>query len=108
MKILIKEEIESYVSADLIGEFDALGCKDIRHDLECLLERNRTGEIYLDLSNVTFMDSSGVGALVFMLKRLKANGGSLSLHNVCGQPQELLTLLRVDQAIPVEYRDQAC
>ena len=47
-------------------------------------------DVTIDMSEVEFMDPSGVGALVFVLKRVRAAGRSFRLINVRGQPQELL------------------
>lgn len=52
-----------------------------------------TGEIAVDLSGLTFMDSSGYQALIDARRRLEAGGGSLTLINPAGQPMQLLALL---------------
>ena len=52
-----------------------------------------TGTIAVDLSQLTFMDSSGYQALVDARRRLEADGGSLTLINPAGQPMQLLALL---------------
>ena len=57
--------------------------------------------VELDLSQVSFLDSSGIGAIVFLYNRLKAQERSLMIVGVQGQPQELMKLLRIDSAIPV-------
>lgn len=85
------------------GEFDALGCKDIRKDLETYASEYIGLCIEFDLEEVSFIDSSGIGAIVFLYKRMLEHNGSLKLKGVKGQPKELLTLLRVDNAIPVEW-----
>lgn len=91
------------VQIGLSGEFDALGCKEIRKDLEEFVGDYIGQAIELDLSGVTFIDSSGIGAIVFLYKRMLENNGSLKLIEVTGQPKELITLLRVDKAIHVEW-----
>ena len=89
----------------ITGEMDANGCSasQIAGDLENLLEQATGQHISLDIGNVTFLDSSGVGVIVFLFKRLKSSGGSLEIINANGQPKDLITLLRVDNVIPVKF-----
>lgn len=93
------------VSGDLIiklnGEMDALGCTEIRPELERIINNERHVHILLDLNHVSFLDSSGIGVIVFLYKRLKARGQDLKLVQVHGQPKELMDLLRIDSAISV-------
>lgn len=89
----------------ITGEMDANGCStsQIADDLENLLKPETEQHILLDIGNVTFLDSSGIGVIVFLFKRLKSSGGSLEIINVNGQPKELINLLRVDNVIPVKF-----
>lgn len=84
----------------LQGEMDALGCVKIRPELEKIADTENSN-IALDLSQVSFLDSSGIGAIVFLYKRLKARDRALVIIGVQGQPQELMKLLRINSAIPV-------
>ncbi len=106
MKLIKDTSIDSPLSdinVSLEGEFDANGCKEIREELESLVDGAIGRLLILDLENVSFIDSSGIGAIVFLYKRALENEGNLRLRNVTGQPQELITLLRVDKAIDVEF-----
>jgi anti-anti-sigma factor len=86
---------------ELHGEFDALGSAEIRHELEAVALQTSPQLVFLDLQNVVFIDSSGVGAIVFLYKRLKENDRQLKITGAHGQPRELLELLRIHKAIPV-------
>lgn len=90
-----------YLIAKLQGEMDALGCTKIRSELEQIAETKNSNNVALDLSDVSFLDSSGVGLIVFLFKRLKAQSRTLKIIGVQGQPQELIKLLRIDSAISV-------
>lgn len=89
----------------LSGEMDAQGCVTIRSELERIIEQLNT-HILIDLSEVSFIDSSGIGAIVFLFKRLKQQNRSLELMGVQGQPQELMKLLRMDSAITIQYTSE--
>ncbi len=88
----------------LTGEMDALGCSEIRPDLEAISQQDKS-HIVLDLSGISFIDSSGIGAIVFLFKRLKEQQRSMGIIGVQGQPHELMTLLRIDSAIPLNSGD---
>lgn len=67
---------------------------------ERLFELADSGEPFIvDLEQVTFIDSTGLGALVGAYRRVAAHGGSL--HVVCAQRQarKLLSLTGVDQRV---------
>ena len=52
-------------------------------------------DVVIDMSNVEFIDSSGVGAIVFLYKRMLASNRKLKLQKLGGQPHQLLTHLRL-------------
>jgi len=85
----------------LHGEMDALGCTHIRTELEQITNSDSETNVVINMDQVKFLDSSGVGLIVFMYKRLKAKGRTLEIVDVHGQPQELMELLRIDTVIPV-------
>lgn len=66
-------------------------------DFKPLIEEIAASEedVQIDMSGVTFVDSSGVGGLVYLFKRLKTRSLRLVLINASGQPQRLLLQLRL-------------
>jgi len=90
----------------LSGEMDALGCSKIRPDLEKIMDQIQT-HIVIDINSVSFIDSSGIGAIVFLFKRLKEQNRSMEIVGVQGQPKELMLLLRMDSAISMQCVEQA-
>lgn len=84
------------------GDMDAYGV--LESGLNNVLERladNWDGDVELDFSEVTFMDSSGIGAIVYLYKRIKASDRNLEIVGVNGQPLEIMRNLRIDQTIAV-------
>lgn len=101
MKIEYIDTTHNYRIAKLHGEMDALGCTEIRDELEQIANAEIQHHIALDLSDISFLDSSGVGLIVFLYKRLKKQSRSLQIIGAHGQPQELIQMLRIESAIPV-------
>ena len=75
------------------GDMDAASVKEQRPVLDELAASSE--DVTLDLSKTEFIDSSGVGALVFIYKRLLAGKLKLRVVGLKGQPLQLLTHLRL-------------
>ena len=93
MQITIEHSDDRTITVNIAGEMDELGCNDARPVFEQLVETHSNNHILLNLGQATFLDSSGIGAIVFLLKRLRTAGGDLSICNVNGQPRELIRTL---------------
>ena len=77
------------------GELDALSAPELRPLLDELVETNRR-DVTVDLSGLRLIDSSGVGALVSLYKRIRANSGAVRFVGVTAQPLVIFQLLRLD------------
>ena len=82
-------------SLRISGELDALSAPELRPLIDDLVE-NRRADISVDLSSLRMIDSSGVGALVSLYKRVRAQGGEVRFINVTAQPLVIFKLLRLD------------
>lgn len=106
MKLERKSNEKGSIIVDLEGELDAEGSIKIRKALENIALADTADDIvFLDLFKVNFIDSSGIGTIVFLFKQLKENNRQLKIIGVHGQPREILELLRIHKAIPVELVD---
>jgi len=83
----------------LSGDFDVTSVGSVRPLFEDLAVNGN--DVIVDLSDVRFIDSSGIGALVFLYKRLVAQQHAMVLIGVQGQPKELLDILKITQTIQV-------
>jgi anti-sigma B factor antagonist len=55
--------------------------------------------VMLDMSAVEYIDCSGVGAIVYLLKRLRVSGHCVKVVNLKGQPSRLFADLRLYNAL---------
>jgi anti-sigma B factor antagonist len=92
------ETINDCIVVRLHGEFDAAASDAIRSELESLVNTT-TGNIIFDLSDVSFIDSTGMGLIIYAFKRRQSAGGEFRVSGAQGQPLELFKLLRVDRVI---------
>ncbi|WP_175439193.1 STAS domain-containing protein [Streptomyces vilmorinianum] len=93
---------DSSITIALSGELDIATVGRI----EPVLSRLATGrapEVRLDLSGVTFCDSSGVALFLRVHQRCAAKGGRLRLCLVPRLCAKMLRVLRVDDTIPCSF-----
>jgi anti-anti-sigma factor len=86
------------------GNLDATGSRAALPQLDQVISDEQFKEVEIDLRHVSFLDSSGVGAIVYLYKRLVANERRMRIENVTGQPLEIFNLLRIGQAIPINSK----
>lgn len=89
------------------GELDCVSVAEGKDRMERVPD-SFASHIACDLSRVTFMDSSGIGSLVYLFKRLREKNRKLVLVGLQGQPKELTTLLRINRAIPIYADLRSC
>ncbi|MET0938020.1 MAG: STAS domain-containing protein, partial [Gaiellaceae bacterium] len=71
--------IESHANCVVImlsGELDAFNAPDLRRTFEEVLDA-KPRVVVLDLTSVTFLDSTVLGAIVGVLRRVREGGGEL-------------------------------
>ena len=76
----------------LDGELDHHSCEYVKRKLDCELLKVSTKNLIFDMSNLSFMDSSGIGILVGRLKYIKSLNGKTALVSLNNSIQKLLTL----------------
>ena len=81
----------------LHGNFDADTVNIMKDDIETYSKLSTN--IVFDLEQVPFIDSSGIGAIVFLYKRMVTKGFSVSVTGLTQQPLELFQMLFLDKTI---------
>jgi anti-anti-sigma factor len=78
------------------GILDGTKTSEFRQKIDEIIESGAK-VILVDFSDVTFMDSSGLGALVFSLKTVRAAGAQLFLCSINEQIKMLFELTSLDR-----------
>ncbi|MBP2626987.1 MAG: anti-anti-sigma factor [Firmicutes bacterium] len=84
------------VTAILTGKIYSQDAAVVRDELLEEVERGAT-EVSIDLSELTYIDSTGLGVLVTLHKRTKEKNGKLTLTGAQGMVAELLKRTRLDK-----------
>ena len=97
----VREDEGDATTLRIRGELDALSVPELRPLIEGVVDDNRR-DVTVDLSQLRLVDSSGVGALVSLYKRVRAAGGKVSFAGVTDQPLVIFKLLRLDVVFELE------
>lgn len=86
------------VTLSITGELDAVSVPELRPALDELIN-NGCKKVVIDLSGLRLIDSSGVGAIVYLFRRIRTQGGTVSVRGATDQPLAILRLLKLDQIL---------
>ena len=85
------------------GEIDHHTAAAIRTGMDALLFARRPARLVLDLSAVTFMDSSGLGLIMGRYGILRELGGSMCVRDPSPEIRGILTLAGMERRVRIEY-----
>jgi len=85
----------------LSGELDHHEARSAIHMIDELLDEYLPRDCVLDMSSLSFMDSSGIALIVKTSRRVKAMGGRVWIENPASQPQRVIDASGVDRLVPV-------
>jgi len=83
------------------GELDHHGAKSAMKTIENLIDEHLPHECVMDLSELSFMDSSGIALILLVRKRMSDICGSAWVENPAGQPLRVLETSGIDRVIKV-------
>ena len=104
MKVKV-EENESVLTAFLSGEIDHHSAKAAREQIDYAVERSGAKRLRLDFSEVSFMDSSGVGLVMGRFRNLQSRGGETRICNATPPVMRMLKLAGLDK-LPIWEKEE--
>lgn len=93
---------DSGLTIALSGEIDHHAARDMMSELDQAIAERLPSRLVLDLSGVTFMDSSGIAVLLRALRQMERHGGSLRAANIPVQARRVLDAAGVGRLIPFD------
>lgn len=85
----------------LRGDLDVEGARRFREEADAWLEGAGPSRLVVNLSEVTFMDSTGVGALLGRYRRLRSQGGTMVLVAPPPQVRPVLEMAGIPRLMPI-------
>jgi len=99
------EEVGDAHLVVLHGEIDAFTAPSLRDDLHRLVEEMGATTVVVDLFAVTFLDSSALGALVGLFRRLRERDGRLRIVEPRSAASRIFVLTGLDAVLDL-YPDR--
>lgn len=93
----------SILSIRIRGEIDHHTAAAIRQGIDATLFEKRPVRLILDLSAVSFMDSSGLGLIMGRYSVMKELGGDMTVWNPSRETRSILTLAGMERLVKIEY-----
>jgi stage II sporulation protein AA (anti-sigma F factor antagonist) len=91
MHIVVKRQNDN-ITATLFGELDHHSADKVKAQLDDIIKEYNDMNLVLDLKNLSFMDSSGLGVLLGRYKKLKACGNRMYLKNPNSQVEKVFNV----------------
>ena len=83
------------------GEIDHHGAVSVRTGIDDVLAARRPPRVFLELSGVSFMDSSGLGLIMGRYALVKRYGGKLAVLNPSPAVVKMTNLAGMERLIPI-------
>ena len=93
------------LTARLDGEIDHHTAKGVREKIDFEIENSTPKILVIDFSDVTFMDSSGIGLIMGRYKLMKNIGGAVRIKNPSPNTSRVLKLAGMDRLAKIERTD---
>ncbi len=91
---ITKRSKDDVVILDIAGEIDLYNAPEIKDIINGLIEEQNFNVI-INLEKVTYIDSSGIGALISSLSNLKKYQGGLKIINVYASVRKVFELTKL-------------
>lgn len=95
-----KRERDDVVILDLSGRLTAAVAPLLRAEVADLIATGRT-KVSVNLAEIAFIDSSGLGALIGALKAARTAGGDLRIAAAGEQVRQVLRLTNLDRVMNI-------
>lgn len=89
-----QRESNDIVVLDITGEIDLYNAPEIKDIINKLIEEQKY-TVIINLEKVTYIDSSGIGALISSLSNLKKYQGGLKIINLFASVRKVFELTKL-------------
>jgi len=90
------------------GEVDVATAPQLRQEA-VRLAGTGGARLVMDLSSVDFLDSTGLGVIVGVLKRVRTHGGELAIAGAENHVRKVFDITRISDVLPMYATvDEAC
>jgi anti-sigma B factor antagonist len=99
MELKIRKSGESYI-IDVNGEMDLYNSYRLKELVMKMLEK-KVGRFVVNLEQVDYIDSSGIGALIYICSTIKKANLHLYITNIHGSVKKVIELTKLMSYFPI-------
>ena len=99
MELKIRKNEEVYI-IDVQGEMDLYNSYKLKELLLKMIEK-KIEKFIINMSDVEYIDSSGIGALIYITSTIKKMNLHLSIANVHGSVKKVIELTKLTGFFPI-------
>lgn len=96
---------EKGLLVQLDGEIDHHGATEVREGLDHMIGELRPKTLVLDLKDIDFMDSSGLGLVLGRYRRLQELGSGMLIQDPSARVEKILMMAGVDRLIKIIHTE---
>ena len=85
--------------AEISGDIDHHSAKYLREEIDRACEKYLPKALYIDLSELSFMDSSGIGLVLGRYRNMAKRGGDTYVIVPEGRIRKILTMAAADKLV---------
>jgi len=90
----------------LNGEVDAFTAANLKKEILNLTDYEKTNQLVLEMSQVSYMDSTGIGVIIAGYKSAKKNGGSLIVQGLSSRVKRLFDITGLSEIVEVKKLEE--
>lgn len=98
---IIYDLSEKALTVKLCGEIDHHGAKQAREEIDKAIRKSEPQKLIMDMSSITFCDSSGLGLIMGRYKTVKEHGGELLIKNPAQSALKMIELSGLDRLVTI-------
>jgi anti-sigma B factor antagonist len=99
MELKIRKNEEIYI-IDVLGEMDLYNSYKLKELLMKMIEK-KIERFIINLESVEYIDSSGIGALIYITSTIKKINLRLAITNVHGSVKKVIELTKLSGFFPI-------
>ncbi|HOX33681.1 MAG TPA: anti-sigma factor antagonist [Spirochaetales bacterium] len=99
MELKIRKNGDNYI-IDVNGEMDLYNSYKLKELVMKMLDK-KVGRFVVNLQNVDYIDSSGIGALIYICSTIKKMGLKLVITNIHGSVKKVIELTKLMGYFPI-------
>jgi len=99
---VIEQEYDTHVLVEIVGEVDIFTCQTLKDKLYLIVDKFGK-DLVMDCTNLNYIDSTGLGVFVAVLKKVKLIDHSITIVNLRDSILKLFLITNLDSLFNIKH-----